>query len=471
LLDAESTYDLYKILNRKMDELELHSFWKTIVRPYIDILKRQYERGMTINSKELEGHSDRLQTKMDECQNRFLHSNADLIAEMEAKWHFEKAASYKSDRGRNKYLDDPSRKIKFNIQSKPQLGDLLFGLIGLRVIEKTKSGRYKVDEDILKQLAKKNESIKDLLEYNKLAKRKQTCLRFCKNINDKGLLHPSFNITGTVSGRLSERGDTPLLTLDKKFLELMKAMYSRKGYSYLYQDYKAAEPVVTAHFSEDETYKKIARGEGDIYLELVEPIFGKSKASLYDLEDIEGSKEKLKVERKVCKVVQLAASYGATKYSIARNVFGDTGAFSLAQAQKILSSYKRKFAKVYKLEAKLKILYKDAGCLKNGLGRAVLMDKTKDALNRFIQSTAHDCLIMHNIIISRMVEERGLAMYPLHIDTHDSMIWEVKDSQTKEGLKVYSDSLKELNDYLGFSVDFRADAKVGKNFKEILSED
>src|SRR5436305_3357683 len=92
----------------------------------------------------------------------------------------------------------------FNINSAQQLGQVLFGELGLPSGRRTKSG-FSTDNEVLEGLRGRHAIVDDILEYRQLIKLRNTyvdALPLLLN-PDTGRLHTDFNQTIAATGRLS----------------------------------------------------------------------------------------------------------------------------------------------------------------------------------------------------------------------------------------------------------------------------
>src|SRR5690606_18225627 len=83
----------------------------------------------------------------------------------------------------------------FNLGSPKQLGEILFGKLGLPVVKKTATGQPSTDEEVLEKLAEDYPLPKLLLEHRSLAKLKSTYAdKLPRMVNPKtGRVHTSFS--------------------------------------------------------------------------------------------------------------------------------------------------------------------------------------------------------------------------------------------------------------------------------------
>ncbi len=95
--------------------------------------------------------------------------------------------------------------FEFNINSSDCLKDLLFDKMKLKVTGTTESGAPSTNESALLKLSRKGNKVADLiLQRKKKFKFKTTYIDGMEDLLDENdRIHPSFNVTGTSSGRLS----------------------------------------------------------------------------------------------------------------------------------------------------------------------------------------------------------------------------------------------------------------------------
>ena len=198
--DAFYTWNLYLYY---MDRLEEEKMDKIYFKSYVKFLRtlfRMEERGVTIDTQRLR----EMQVEIEEDIEKLAYEMQDLAG------------------------------VEFNAGSSDQLGELLFGYVsdkklekdpdytsplientfGLRAISKTAKGAPQTNANTLYKLSKmdyKNkrkkqgvEFCKKLLEYKKLAKLKSAFIDgMLEQLYSDGKAHPNFNIIGTDSGRIS----------------------------------------------------------------------------------------------------------------------------------------------------------------------------------------------------------------------------------------------------------------------------
>ena len=143
---------------------------------------------------------------------------------------------------------------KFNLNSKQQLGQLLFGPNGLGFDAKklTTAGNASVDKEVLEDL--QLSFAKDMVQINKLQKLQGTYLRGFLSEAPDGIMHPFYNLNTVVSFRGSV--DSPsfqnIPKRDKESqLITRNALFARDGYLWLEIDYASIEVRIAATYHKD----------------------------------------------------------------------------------------------------------------------------------------------------------------------------------------------------------------------------
>ena len=87
----------------------------------------------------------------------------------------------------------------FNIQSKDQLGEIAFGVLGIKPLSTTKTGKPQFDDDTVQSIAGKFEWAKNLRIYNRLLKIKSTYMDRFLDAQEDGRYYFYYKQHGTVS--------------------------------------------------------------------------------------------------------------------------------------------------------------------------------------------------------------------------------------------------------------------------------
>lgn len=473
-LDTYSTLELYK---RLLPFFEHHSYIPLLrsIMAYNQLLEENAGVGVGVDVGQLIEANRALLEAKERHRVKFLKSLASEIGELEEDWKDRKLADYKREYNKTHYLANPDKWKRFNMNSDAHKRELFYGKLHFPVIETTEGGKPSTGADAIK--LNQHPSVKEYLQYEKANTLSTNFTGPYLDSIHNGRLHPGFNICGTVSYRLS--GFKPYLLnapFDEK--EVMKAFVVDEGYIGLHTDLAAIEPTITAHYSEDPALLKVFRdGLGDIYLDLALYLFPTDK-ELHEgynpnIPVTKAVKERFSKQRKISKVIQLAVQYTGTGSTVARNLSKDGIPTSRAKADGYVRAYWQKFEKVRQFNFKLKELNRVQGLLRNVIGRIIRVPDPnyKDLSNRFIQSSAHDCLILIILEIDRLRKERNVDMKPLLIDCHDSTSWQVRKDQIHLGEEIFKDALTTVNKELDLIVTIRAETKRFSTFAGLKAEE
>lgn len=170
--------------------------------------------------------------------------------------------------------------FEFNINSSDCLKDLLFDKMKLKVTGTTESGAPSTNESALLKLSRKGNKIADLiLQRKKKFKFKTTYIDGMEDLLDENdRIHPSFNVCGTESGRLSSSSpNVQQIPRDKTIKRIFSAP---DGYEIGECDFSQAELRVMAALSNDITMKRIYEQDRDLHMELAVTAFHKPASEI-----------------------------------------------------------------------------------------------------------------------------------------------------------------------------------------------
>ena len=131
---------------------------------------------------------------------------------------------------------------RFNIGSPKQLGDILFGKMGLPGGKKTKTGAWSTDAQVLEDLAAQGHELpRKILDWRQLTKLKSTYTDALPGyVNPKtGRVHTSYALAATTTGRLSSSEpnlqNIPIRTEEGR--KIRRAFIAEPGHKLVSADY------------------------------------------------------------------------------------------------------------------------------------------------------------------------------------------------------------------------------------------
>jgi DNA polymerase-1 len=353
---------------------------------------------------------------------------------------------------------------EFNINSNPQLRDILFNKLGLPVKKKTSTGPS-TDASVLQELADEGHALPSLLmEYRELAKLENTYLDTLPAlVNPKtGRLHTSFNQTVASTGRLSS-SDPNLQNIPIR-RELGKAIrrgfVPRRGWKLLAADYSQVELRLLAHMSRDPAFVAAFRAGGDIHRQTASVIFGVPLGAVTS------------EMRSRAKTINFATIYGQGAHSLSRQLKVEH-----AEAKAFIDTYFERFAGVRSFLDSTVAQAKQRGYVETIFKRRRYIPELQDrnfnirafgertAQNSPIQGSAADLI---KVAMIRIHESLGAAKFAatMLLQVHDELVFEVPPEEINE-LRALVD--REMTTAIALDVPLVVDIGVGDNWLDSKS--
>ncbi len=168
---------------------------------------------------------------------------------------------------------------RFNIGSPKQLGDILFGRMGLPGGRKTATGAWSTDSDALEDLAAQGVDLaRRVLDWRQLSKLRSTYTDALPNyINPQtGRVHTCYSMAATSTGRLASTEpnlqNIPVRTEEGR--KIRAAFVAPPGSKLISADYSQIELRVLAHVADIPQLKKAFADGLDIHAMTASEMFG-----------------------------------------------------------------------------------------------------------------------------------------------------------------------------------------------------
>ncbi len=424
---AERAFYIYKLYGELCEELEKShqcELYGKIEFPLARVLFNMEKEGFFVNTAELSAFSERL-SEMIEAHCEKIH----LLA------------------GES-----------FNINSPKQLGHILFDVLGLPALKKTKNG-YSTDAEVMEKLRPYHPIIGEILEYRKVAKLKSTYADgLLAAADERGRVHTSFKQALTATGRLSSTEpnlqNIPIKTeLGREMRKFFAAQ--KDGYVLIDADYSQIELRLLAAISGDEAMISAFESGADIHTSTAMKVFGVSESEVT-------------VElRKRAKAINFGIVYGMGAFSLAGDLH-----ISLAAAKEYIAGYLKTYPMVEKYLSDIVEQAKKDGFVTTLLGRRryikELSSKKKMevafgervAMNSPIQGSAADIIKLAMVNVEKKLREGGYDA-KLIMQVHDELIIEANESCAE---KVKELLVSEMESAIKLPVKLSAEVAVGKTW-------
>jgi len=268
----------------------------------------------------------------------------------------------------------------FNIQSKDQLGEIAFGVLGIKSLSNTKTGKPQFDDDTVQSIAGKYAWARNLRIYNRLLKIKSTYMDRFLDAQEEGRYYFYYKQHGTVSGRYGsdaqqlprpkEEGDDEPIVIE--YNNLIRAFFIHDGGNiFIDCDYESLEPHTFAHVSGDEGLKDIFRNNWDFYSTIAIKTEGLTQYS----PDKKAPNFLRKMEPKLrnkAKAYSLGIPYGMGAYAL-----GMTLGIPTKEAKKLVEGYLSAYPQLKEWMERSKKQAKTVGFVKTQVGRVRHLPKVK----------------------------------------------------------------------------------------------
>lgn len=324
---------------------------------------------------------------------------------------------------------------EFNINSSKQLGEILFGKMGLPGSKKTKTG-YSTSADVLEKLAPDYPVVNKILEYRQLTKLKSTYADgLVTYIKDDGRIHGNFNQTITATGRISSTEpnlqNIPIrMEMGKAF---RKVFIPKDDYIFIDADYSQIELRILAHMSGDESLIEAYNSAKDIHRITASKVF----KIPYD--------EVSETMRRNAKAVNFGIVYGISSFGLSQDL-----SISRKEANEYIKQYFETYPGIKGFLDKTIDDAKKDGYVKTLFSRirpipelssSNFMQRSfgeRIAMNSPIQGTAADIIKIAMVAVDKKIKDMNLKS-KIVLQVHDELL--IEASKDEEDL--ICDILKE----------------------------
>jgi DNA polymerase-1 len=430
--DADVTLRLWMALKPRLAAEGLSNVYETLERGMPDCLARMERRGIAIDRQIL---------------SRLSGEFAQGMARLEAEIHQLAGES-------------------FNLGSPKQLGDILFGKMGIPNGRKTATGAWSTGADVLEELADQGHILPEkLLEWRQLQKLKSTYTDALPSfVNPQtGRVHTSYALAATSTGRLasSEPNLQNIPVRNEMGRKIRQAFIAMPGHVLISADYSQIELRLLAHIAEIPQLKRAFADGVDIHAMTASEMFSVPLA------------EMTSEIRRRAKAINFGIIYGISAFGLTKQL-----GISREEAGAYIKKYFERFPGIKDYMEATKKQVKAEGFVTTIFGRKCFFPNidTKNpserafleraAINAPIQGSAAD--IIRRAML-RMDAALAAARSPAEmlLQVHDELIFEAPEGAAEAAIPVIRKVMIEGPlPFLQLKVPLQVDARAAKNWDE-----
>lgn len=430
--DADIALRLWQVLKARLPAEGLATVYETLERPLIDVIGRMEMRGISVDRQIL---------------SRLSGDFAQSLAR----------------------LEDEIQEIageKFNLGSPKQIGDILFGKMGLPGAKKTPSGQWATPATLLDELAQAGHLLPEkILEWRQLSKLKSTytdSLQQHMHPQTKRV-HTSYALAATTTGRLSSSEpnlqNIPVRTEAGR--KIRRAFVAPEGSKIISADYSQIELRILAHIADIPQLQEAFAQGIDIHAATASAMFGVPLDQMNpDL-------------RRQAKTINFGIIYGISAFGLAQRLSIPHG-----EAAAFIKQYFERFPGIRAYMDDIKKAARENGYVTTLFGRVCHYPQIKSgnpneragverqAINAPIQGTAADIIRRAMVRMEGALKAERLSARML-LQVHDELVFEAPDEEVAATLPVIARVMTDAPfPAVTLKVPLGVDARAAQNWDE-----
>lgn len=430
--DADVTLRLWLVLKPRLATKAVVSVYERLERPLVPVLARMEQRGISVDRQIL----SRLSGELAQGAARLEDEIYQLAGE------------------------------KFTIGSPKQLGDILFGRMGLPGGSKTKTGQWSTSAQVLEDLAAEGHELpRKIVDWRQLTKLKSTYTDALPGfINpETKRVHTSYALAATTTGRLSSSDpnlqNIPVRTAEGR--KIRTAFIADKGNKLISADYSQIELRVLAHVAEIPQLKQAFADGVDIHAVTASEMFGVP---------VEGMPSEV---RRRAKAINFGIIYGISAFGLANQL-----SIPREEAGAYIKKYFERFPGIRAYIDSTKEYAREHGYVETVFGRRVHYPEIRSSnpsvrafnerasINARLQGTAADIIRRAMVRMEAALAEAKLSARML-LQVHDELIFETVDDEVEATIPVVRHVMENAAmPAVSLSVPLQVDARAANNWDE-----
>jgi DNA polymerase I len=430
--DADVTFRLWKVLKPRLVAEHMTTVYEGLERPLVPVLARMEQRGISIDR--------------------------DVLSRLSGEFA-QRAGG----------LEDEIRQLAgepLNPGSPKQIGDVLFGKLGLPGAKKTKTGAWSTSASVLEDLAEEGHALpQKILEWRQVSKLKSTYTDALP-----GFVHPqthrvhtSYALAATTTGRLSSSEpnlqNIPIRTEEGR--KIRRAFIAIDGHQLVSADYSQIELRLLAEIADIAALKQAFRDGLDIHAMTASEMFG------VPVKDMPGE------VRRRAKAINFGIIYGISAFGLANQL-----GIPREEAAAYIKKYFERFPGIRAYMDQTREFCRKNGYVLTLFGRkchypdivnsnpSIRAFNERAAINARLQGTAADIIRRAMIRMEGALERKGLSAQML-LQVHDELVFEVPKDEVDKTLPVVRKVMEDAPlPAISLSVPLRVDVRSASNWEE-----
>jgi DNA polymerase-1 len=366
-------------------------------------------------------------------------------------------------------LEDEVAKLvgaPFNLGSPKQLGDILFGQMGLPGGKKTATGAWSTTASVLEDLAAEGHALPGrVLEWRQLSKLKSTYTDALPGFVNPatGRVHTSYALAATTTGRLSSSEpnlqNIPVRTEAGR--KIRRAFVAPKGRKLISADYSQIELRLLAHIADIPALKQAFADELDIHAMTASEMFGVP---------IEGMPGEV---RRRAKAINFGIIYGISAFGLANQL-----SIGREEAGAYIRKYFERFPGIRDYMDATKKTARANGYVSTLFGRKCHYPRInasnpserafneRAAINAPLQGSAADIIRRAMTQMDAALARAGLSAMML-LQVHDELVFEAPDDEVEATLPIVAKVMVDAPEpAVKLHVPLQVDARAAQNWEE-----
>ena len=427
---ADIVLRLWPVLKARLAAEQVLTVYETLERPLVAVLARMERRGISIDRQVLSRLS-----------GEFAQEAAGLEAEI------------------NKEAGET-----VNPGSPKQLGDILFGKLGLPGGTKTKTGQWATGARALEELAEQGHKLPQMiLNWRQVSKLKSTYTDALPGFVNPTThrVHTNYALASTTTGRLSSSDpnlqNIPVRTEDGR--KIRRAFIAAPGTKLVSADYSQIELRLLAEIAKIEALQKAFREGLDIHAMTASEMFGVPIKNM-----------PAEVRRRA-KAINFGIVYGISAFGLANQL-----GIGREEAGAYIKKYFERFPGIRDYIEESKKYAKENGYVLTLFGRkchypeikasnaSIRSFNERAAINARLQGTAADIIRRAMIRMDEALAKHKLGAQML-LQVHDELVFEVPDVEVERTLPVVKKVMEDAPlPAVSLSVPLQVEAHAADNW-------